>query len=61
MSNKASIIIYTLAMVAALVNAFVNFKSGNVEATIGWICASGMAGGAIGAYMKLKDIEEKEN
>jgi hypothetical protein len=60
MSNKVSIIIYALAMVAALVNAFVNFKSGNVEATIGWICASGMAGGALGAYLKLRDIE-KEN
>jgi len=47
-------------MVAALVNAFVNFKSGNVEATIGWICASGMAGGALGAYLKIIDIE-KEN
>jgi|LauGreDrversion4_2_1035121.scaffolds.fasta_scaffold53671_1 xanthine/uracil permease len=60
MSNKVSIIIYALAMVAGLVNAFVNFKSGNVEATIGWICASGMAGGALGAYLKLRDIE-KEN
>ena len=60
MSNKVSIIIYALAMVAALVNAFVNFKSGNVEATIGWICASGMAGGALGAYLKFRDIE-KEN
>jgi hypothetical protein len=60
MSNKVSIIIYALAMVAALVNAFVNFKSGNVEATIGWICASGMAGGALGAYLKIIDIE-KEN
>jgi hypothetical protein len=53
MSNKVSIIIYALAMVAALVNAFINFKSGNVEATIGWICASGMAGGALGAYLKI--------
>jgi hypothetical protein len=60
MSNKVSIIIYALAMVAGLVNAFVNFKSGNVEATIGWICASGMAGGALGAYLKIIDIE-KEN
>jgi hypothetical protein len=60
MSNKVSIIIYALAMVAALVNAFINFKSGNVEATIGWICASGMAGGALGAYLKIIDIE-KEN
>ena len=60
MSNKVSIIIYALAMVAGLVNAFVNFKSGNVEAMIGWICASGMAGGALGAYLKLRDIE-KEN
>jgi xanthine/uracil permease len=60
MSNKVSIIIYALAMVAGLVNAFVNFKSGNVEATIGWLCASGMAGGALGAYLKIIDIE-KEN
>jgi xanthine/uracil permease len=60
MSNKVSIIIYALAMVAGLVNAFVNFKSGNIEATIGWICASGMASGAMGAYLKLRDIE-KEN
>jgi hypothetical protein len=60
-SNKVSMWIYGLAMVAALINAYVAFKHGNSDAAFAWLCAGGMAGGASGAYMKLKENEDEDN
>jgi len=57
-SNKVAMWLYGLTMVAGFINAYVQYKGGNIEAAFAWVCAAGMAGGASGAYMKL---DEKEN
>jgi len=59
LSNKVSIWAYGLAMIAGLFNAYYAYKGGNGEAAFAWIVASGLAGGALGAHLEIK--ENKEN
>lgn len=60
MSNKFNTIMYVVTMVASLLNAYFAYKENNIDATIAWIVAAGFSGGASGAYMKLHDLENKE-
>ena len=60
MKNKTIAIIYALALGASIFNAYHNYKIGNFEAAFAWFCASGMAGGAAGAYMKLIEIDNED-
>lgn len=60
-TNKVSMWTYGLAMVAAMINAYVAFKHGNSAAAFAWLCAGGMAGGASAAYMKLTEKEDEDN
>ena len=62
MKNKTFAIVYALALGASIFNAYHNYKLGNIEAMIAWLCASGMAAGASGAYVELiKNDEEDED
>jgi uncharacterized membrane protein YadS len=60
MSNKFNTIMYVVTMVASFLNAYFAYKENNIDATIAWIVAAGFSGGASGAYMKLHDLENKE-
>ena len=63
MKNKTFAIVYALALGASIFNAYHNFKIGNYEAMIAWGCATGMAAGALGAYLELirKENEDEDN
>jgi len=60
-SNKVSIWIYVISMFSCLGNAYFAHKGENIDATIAWICASGLASGAIGAHLKIKEIKENQD
>ena len=60
-SNKASIIMYGLAMLSCLGNAYFAHKGENIDATIAWVCAFGLASGAMGAHLKIREIKEKQD
>jgi hypothetical protein len=53
MRNKAKAILFGLALVAAMVLAIINWRTGNNEAAIAWFCAGGMAGAASIANAEL--------
>ncbi len=56
--NKINMWIYGLVMVANLVNAFFSYNHNNLDAVLGWLVATGMAAGCLGAYMELKQLKE---
>lgn len=60
MSNKVSIWLYFLAMIAGLFNAYFAYKGGNSDATIAWVVSSGLASGALGAHLQIKEREDGE-
>ena len=53
MRNKAKAILFGLALVAAMVLAIINWRTGNNEAAIAWFCTGGMAGAASVANAEL--------
>jgi hypothetical protein len=59
-SNNISIIIYALGTICSLGNAYFAYKGENIDATIAWICASGLSSGALGAYFKIKELKDEE-
>ncbi len=59
LSNKVSIWVYGLAMVAGLCNAYFAYKDGNGDAAFAWVVSAGLSGGALGAHLEIK--ENKEN
>ena len=60
LSNKVSIWVYGLAMIAGLFNAYFAYKGGNGDATFAWVVAAGLAGGALGAHLEIKEIKDGE-
>lgn len=60
-SNKTSIIIYALGMLSCLGNAYFANKGENIDATIAWVMAAGLASGALGAHLKIKEINERQD
>jgi hypothetical protein len=59
LSNKVSIWVYFLAMIAGVFNAYLSYKEGNGDAAFAWMVSAGLAGGALGAHLEIK--ENKEN
>lgn len=60
LSNKVSIWIYGLAMIAGAVNAYIAYKGGNGDAAFAWAINVGLAGGAMGAHLEIKEIKDGE-
>jgi hypothetical protein len=60
-SNKVSIIMYGLAMFSSLGNTYFAYKNENIDATIVWVCASGLASGGLGAHLKIKELKDEED
>ena len=60
MKRKTFAIVYALAMIASIFNAYFGYKQDNFEAMIAWICASGMAGGSLGATIELIEKENED-
>ncbi len=60
LSNNFSIWAYGLTMIAGLFNAYYAYKGGNGEAAFAWVVAAGLAGGAFGAHLEIKEIKEEE-
>lgn len=58
MKNRVSIFIYFLAMIAGMFNAYFAYKNGNGDATLAWLVSAGLASGALGAHL---EIREKNN
>ncbi len=58
--NKINMWIYGLAMVAGLFNAYFSYEDNNLDATLAWIVSSGMAAGALGGQMELKQLKENK-
>jgi hypothetical protein len=61
LSNKVSIWLYGLAMIAGFVNAFSSYNAGNGDAAFAWVVSAGLAGGALGAHLEIKEIKEEED
>jgi hypothetical protein len=59
-SNKVSIWIYLLGMVSCFLNAYFEYKIGNNDVGFVWLIAAGLASGALGAHLKIKELNEKE-
>jgi len=57
LSNKIYIWAYFLAMIAGVFNAYLSYKEGNIDAAIAWFASGGIAGGALGAHLEIKDEE----
>ena len=60
MSNKVSIWLYFLAMIAGLFNAYFAYKGGNGDAAFAWVVASGLSSGALGAHLQIREREGGE-
>jgi hypothetical protein len=60
LSNKVSIWVYGLAMVAGLCNAYFAYKDGNGDAAFAWAINVGLAGGAMGAHLEIKEMKDGE-
>jgi hypothetical protein len=61
LSNKVSIRVYGLAMIAGAVNTYIAYKGGNGDAAFAWLVSVGLAGGALGAHLEIKEIKEEED
>ena len=55
---KINMWIYGLATIANIVNAIFSYNNNNLDAVIGWLVATGMSAGCLGAYMELKQLKE---
>lgn len=55
MKYKINIWIYGIAALAALTNAWFAYKSGDIKSTGIWLICMGLACGATGAYLELRD------
>lgn len=60
MSNKVSIWIYSLAIIGGLLNAYFAYKSGDGDVGYVWFISTGMACGALGAHLKIKELTNKD-
>ena len=60
MSNKISIWIYSLAIIGGLLNAYFSYESGDGDVGYVWLISTGMACGALGACLKIKELTEKD-
>ena len=58
MSSRVQAWIYFLSMVSASVRAALSYNTGNLDAALAWGLAAGISIGALGAYLKLIDIED---
>lgn len=58
MKNKHISILYGIAILACLFNAYLAYVDGNSSAAMAWTVASGFSAGAAGAYMKLTEDED---
>jgi hypothetical protein len=61
MKSKIFAWVYGLASIAAIFNAWLAFRHGNNDATIAWMCASGMALGACSELIEKINNEKDED
>lgn len=59
-SNKVSIWLYGLAMIAGLFNAYFAYKDGNGDVAFVWAINVGLAGGALAAHLEIKEMKDGE-
>ncbi len=60
MSNKVQAWIYFFAMVSAAIRAAVAYNTGKVEVALAWMIAAGISAGAVGAYLRILDLEKED-
>ena len=61
MKSKVFACVYGLASIAGIFNAWLSYRHGNNDATIAWMCASGMALGACSELIEKINKEESED
>lgn len=61
MKNTINIWIYSIAVISTLINAWFAYKSGNIESAGSWLISTGLACGALGAFLELRDKDKKED
>lgn len=65
MKNRVSIVIYFLAVIAGMFNAYFAYKNGNGDATLAWLVSAGLvsaglASGALGAHLEIREKNNEE-
>ena len=60
MKNNIPIIIYFLAMIAGICNAYFAYKDGNSDAAFAWLVSAGLASGALGAHLEIREKNNEE-
>lgn len=53
--------IFGAAMVAGCILAYNAYVRGNQDLFVAWISAAGMAGGTMGAFIRIKEIKDENN
>lgn len=61
MSTKVQAWIYFFAMVSAAIRAALAYNTGKLEVAIAWAVAAGISAGAVGAYLRILDLEKEDN
>ncbi len=59
MSNKYSIWMYSIGIISGFCNAYFAYKEDNVDAMTAWIVAVCFSAGALGAHLKIKELQDK--
>lgn len=57
--NRYSIWMYSIGMISCFGNAYFAYKNHNDDAIIGWIVAVCFSAGALGAHLKIKELQDK--
>ncbi len=57
--NKYSIWMYSIGIISCLGNAYFAYKNGNVDSIFAWIVSACLSAGALGAHLKIKELQDK--
>ena len=59
--EKVAPFLFGAAMICGAILAYNAYKRGNEELFAAWMASAGMAGGAMGAYIRIKEIKDENN
>ena len=60
LKNKTLAWIYGIAVISAIFNSYVAYKSENLDAAIAWFAAAGLSCGAFSGYLELAKKEKED-